>query len=305
MNIQDKNVYEYLINFADDRTILNMLSVNRKFSDDAFFKRVIKRKYPLLVTFKKDGESWRQFFVNMTYYISKLQEDFDIPYIPGSDPEKFYGQNLFLKKIPKERNIEEMKNSIIAIEAAKRGNLDIVKLAVKRGLGIGIKKFLGYTINNFNPVLEHSASHGHLDIVKYAIDNGADDLDNAMYYAAREGQLSIVKFLVDKGADNFKSSIESAAELGQFKVVKFLVEISGGIDLLDALNEAIMGGYIDIVKYLLNQGRANLNDALLTAVGVQRPDIIRLLIQSGANNINEAIQYAKDEEVEDMIQYLE
>ena len=43
------DVYEYLANFADDRTILNMLSVNKKFNDEKFFKRVIQRKYPLLL----------------------------------------------------------------------------------------------------------------------------------------------------------------------------------------------------------------------------------------------------------------
>ena len=68
----NKDVYEYLTNFADDKTILNMLSVNTKFSDDSFFKRVFERKYPLLMKFKKD-ETWRQFFIKMIYYIAKLE----------------------------------------------------------------------------------------------------------------------------------------------------------------------------------------------------------------------------------------
>ena len=48
----DKDTYEYLTNFADDRTILNMLAVNRKFNDDDFFRRVLQRKYPTLLEFK-------------------------------------------------------------------------------------------------------------------------------------------------------------------------------------------------------------------------------------------------------------
>ena len=31
------DVYGYLTNFADDKDILNMLSVNKKFNDDVFF----------------------------------------------------------------------------------------------------------------------------------------------------------------------------------------------------------------------------------------------------------------------------
>ena len=79
MDISDKNIYENIINFADNRTILNMLSVNKKFNDPIFFEKVIDRKYPLLKQFKEKNESWRQFFVKMAYYIAKLEEEYDIP----------------------------------------------------------------------------------------------------------------------------------------------------------------------------------------------------------------------------------
>jgi hypothetical protein len=39
----NKDVYEYLLNFADDRTIINMLSVNKKFNDPIFFEKLLKR----------------------------------------------------------------------------------------------------------------------------------------------------------------------------------------------------------------------------------------------------------------------
>ena len=54
----DKDTYEYLTNFADDRTILNMLAVNRKYNDDNFFRRVLQRKYPTLLDFKKKNETY-------------------------------------------------------------------------------------------------------------------------------------------------------------------------------------------------------------------------------------------------------
>jgi len=52
MNIP-KDVYEYLTNFGDDKTIVNMLSVNKTFRNEEFFKRVLERKYPMLISFKK------------------------------------------------------------------------------------------------------------------------------------------------------------------------------------------------------------------------------------------------------------
>ncbi len=77
-----KDAYEYLLNFADDKDVLNMLSVNKKFRDEKLFEKIMKRRYPLLLKFKLPRKSYKSFFIEMIYYISKLQEEFDIPYIP-------------------------------------------------------------------------------------------------------------------------------------------------------------------------------------------------------------------------------
>jgi 5-formyltetrahydrofolate cyclo-ligase len=91
MNIS-KDVYEYLTNFADDKTILNMLSVNKDFRDEKFFERVLRRKYPFLMAFRNKTETWKKLFLRMTHYIAKLEKKFGIPYIPKEDynPEQFY-----------------------------------------------------------------------------------------------------------------------------------------------------------------------------------------------------------------------
>jgi hypothetical protein len=87
-----KEVYEHLTNFADDKTILNMLSVNKKFRDEQFFERVMKRKYPELIQYKTDDETWKSFYIKMVYYIAKLKEKFRFYYDrqPGYNPEKLY-----------------------------------------------------------------------------------------------------------------------------------------------------------------------------------------------------------------------
>ena len=46
MNL-DKDTYEYLTNFADDRTVLSLLSANKKFNDPKLFERILSRKYVL------------------------------------------------------------------------------------------------------------------------------------------------------------------------------------------------------------------------------------------------------------------
>tara|TARA_R110001599_G_scaffold269447_1_gene470269 strand:+ start:1315 stop:1749 length:435 start_codon:yes stop_codon:yes gene_type:complete len=119
-----KDVYEYLANFSDDRTIINMLSVNRKFNDDGFFKRVIERKYPLLVEFEK--ENWKQLFMRKIYYIDIIEKEHGIPYIPnkGYDPEMFY------KIIGRVGNIYTTAIKM----AINGGHRSIVKIIAEKGI---------------------------------------------------------------------------------------------------------------------------------------------------------------------------
>ena len=49
-----------------------------------------------------------------------------------------------------------------------------------------------------------SAIHGHLEVVKFLVDKGANvsaDNDYALRWSANGGHLEVVKFLVSQGAD--------------------------------------------------------------------------------------------------------
>ncbi len=88
--ILSKDIYEYLLNFVDDRDVINMLSVNKKFCNEVLFERELRRRYPLLARFKKE-KSWRDFYISTIYYLEKLK-NLDIPYMKIYDfnPESIY-----------------------------------------------------------------------------------------------------------------------------------------------------------------------------------------------------------------------
>ena len=71
---------------------------------------------------------------------------------------------------------------------------------------------------------------GHLEIVKYLVDNGADvhaNDDEALRWAASNGYLEVVEYLVDNGADihaNNDGALMWATLNGRLEVVKYLVE---------------------------------------------------------------------------------
>ena len=47
MNVS-KDVYEYIMNFVNGNTLLKMTSINKKFNNDVYFERFMKRNYPKL-----------------------------------------------------------------------------------------------------------------------------------------------------------------------------------------------------------------------------------------------------------------
>ena len=49
MEVGDKDIYEYIVGLAEDKDVINMLSVNKKFNDDSYFKKVVEKRYPLLL----------------------------------------------------------------------------------------------------------------------------------------------------------------------------------------------------------------------------------------------------------------
>jgi Ankyrin repeats (3 copies) len=226
MNIP-KDIYEYLMNFLDDKTILDMLSVNKNFRDEIFFERVLRRKYPLLIEFKK--ETWKELFLRMTHYISRLEKEFGIPYFPakGYNPEEFYKNN---------------KNSKYIFEwamhwVAREGHMEIVKLMIEKGA------------TGFNSGMRYAAKGGYMEIVKLMIEKGATDFNRGMAYASEGGHMEIVKLMIEKGATDFNWGANRAVRGGHMEIVKLMVE-KGYTDFNCAMINAAKGGHMEIVDYL-------------------------------------------------------
>ena len=79
MEIGNKDVYEYISNFADDKTVINMIIARGKiFDNEKFYEKVMRKRYPLLIDFRKENETWKALYLRMVFILAKLQEDYDI-----------------------------------------------------------------------------------------------------------------------------------------------------------------------------------------------------------------------------------
>ena len=237
---KNKDVDKLILSNLDDKSLLNFCKIKNQYvqvlcQDENFWINRINSKYPYLKEHKLQNQTWRQFFIRMTYYIAKLEEEFGIPYIPakGYDPEWFYIQW---------KNNDDIYNEAL-FYAAKAGNIRIVELLMAK------------------------------------IDEDDIDINTAMARAAEGGQIEMVKFLMDQGADDFEFALNSAASEGQIEMAKFLLE-KGNIDVADieeAMSEAAEGGQLEMIKYLIDQGARDFEIAIESADLGGHPEIVEYL----------------------------
>ncbi len=189
-----KDTYEYILNFADDREIINMLLVNKKFAqkldDDNFFRKLMERKYPLLIDFKMETETWKNLYLRMVKYISLLQDEYGIPYLNVSNynPVKFYN---FGKLKP------NLLDSAIRIILTKGGNSDILRLLIDNF----IKKY-----NN----------DGYIDIKNFLVSFTSN--------AVESENIENVRVLLEKGLDDYQILLIRAINVDNFPIVRYVME---------------------------------------------------------------------------------
>ena len=230
-----KDVDREILSKVDDKELLKVCSIDKRFwndvCDDDFLKRRLLSKYPGIEKYK---EAWKDFFLKATFYISKMKEDFEYDYSEGD----FKKQYNILK--------DNVTYHYRARAAAREGELPILIYAIKKGNSNIVARY---------HYMDVAAGKGHLDIVQYLITSGLDlhnKFESTLISAVSKGHLNVVKYLVENGADIHISDdqpLTEASKRGHLNVVKYLVE-KGAVNNGEALREARNNGHLDVVQYL-------------------------------------------------------
>lgn len=210
----------------DDRSILNMLSVNKKYYSEEFFKQLFKKRFPLLSVLRKEEESWKEFYLSQIYYLDKLKREFDIPYIPVASfiPNKIYHQTkVFSGRLITLLNVY-----------SEAGNLNKVK---------EISRELGSKLDNYEAA-KFAIKGGQLPVLKYLIENQGIEIEGEEEYqterlselavlASKYGYLTILKYLVELlGEDNVSEFYHTL--MGEYGFTNWILkpEVENYIDYL-------------------------------------------------------------------------
>ncbi|AJF97067.1 ankyrin repeat protein [Pandoravirus inopinatum] len=139
--------------------------------------------------------------------------------------------------------------------AAKRGHLACLRWAVEHGCRLGRWADL---------VLCDSVRRGHIDVVRYLVDDMACPLSaNATETAAESGHLAVLQCLREAGCPWTPNVCRNAAAGGHLDILVYAHEHDCPWDIIDTCRAARAGGHKDCLAYALRHGRVP------TAAGTQ------------------------------------
>jgi len=199
-----------------------------------------------------------------------------------------------------EQLLNQARFNLNLINAVKRGDLDKTKCA-------SVDSSLEIKDKNGNTLLHLAAFGGHLDIVKYLIEKGADlhatnkNNGTPLHAAASNGKLNVVEYLIEEKKVNLEvqdkdgnTSLSLAARGGHLDVVEYLVEKGANLSVTNKSGNTPMyeAMSFDIVKYFAEKG-ANINAVnkngftlLHVAAANGNLDVVKYLIEEKGTNID-------------------
>ncbi|CAL1532640.1 unnamed protein product [Lymnaea stagnalis] len=152
------------------------------------------------------------------------------------------------------------------MEAASAGHVEVARILLEHGAGINTHS------NEFKEsALTLACYKGHLDMVKFLLEAGADqehktdEMHTALMEASMDGHVEVARLLLDSGAqvnmpaDSFESPLTLAACGGHIELASLLIERGANIEEVNdegytPLMEAAREGHEDMVALLLSQG---------------------------------------------------
>lgn len=143
----------------------------------------------------------------------------------------------------------EVLHNNALIQAARHGNLRILKHFVE-------SKFENFYTKDIHDapivIIFEAAEYGHIEIVEFAMDLGADCYDDVMILAAECGFIDIIQLMEIHGATDYSKALIAAAEHNHKSLVEYFLDngVEEGIEL--AMIGTIESDFRDIFKLLID-----------------------------------------------------
>lgn len=273
------------------RACVTNKAINKACKNEAFWKdRFIetydnayppKLGYDYANIYKKDNETWRNFYLKFAKYTDDFINNFDLLIKACSIGDMslvVYALNAIASDV-------NARQGIVLMTAVIENHEQIIKYLISHGA----------IVTGF--IFSWMCAHCSYEIIEYAIRQGVEinyDDNLPLRKAAQQKRWDIVKLLISLGANMHAKDDEiliHAASYGDVKFVKFLLDNGANINRgtyykNKPLYRGVSSGNPDMVKYLLDRGAENNINFVWEAVNRGKLEIVKILVEKGGIDIN-------------------
>jgi ankyrin repeat protein len=127
-------------------------------------------------------------------------------------------------------------------------------------------------------------------------------MDLILQYASWYGDQNLVELSIEKGANLLTSALNYAIKGENIDLVRFFLHQTRNKS--NAFITAVGKGNRAIVDLMIENGAHNFNQGLFTAISSNKLEMVSLMLEKGATNLNEAFEYALNDNNKDIALYL-
>jgi ankyrin repeat protein len=177
----------------------------------------------------------------------------------------------------------------IASYAAQNGEYKLLKYLVEK-LELNPFESIEYV---FQDPLYLAAKGNHTDIIEYLLRFPGYDANRGLYGASEAGGSSavaaltpngtdLIKYFMDQGANNFNQALEYAARGNHDDIIQYFLNLIPNPELDKIIKGSIYGNYFDLYLKYFTRDYIDLQRALAFAVSKKRDQFVQHLLDNGA-----------------------
>jgi hypothetical protein len=262
---------EILFRVEDDEDLLRVCSANKyafkEVCNDKFFQNRTVKKFPKTVPLKPKEMTWKNYYLNLLYYIDKLKREYDFDYKGERDPEEIY-------------NILLIDNHEVGLERATQKNYtNLVKYFIDKGL---VDEY-----EDWDTILGEATGNENKELIDIAIERGATDFDHALYEAAKVNNKELIKFFLDKGADSNRG-LSGAAERKNVNLINYFLSLKNDVwSWNEIMLGASEGGHYDLAMEAIKNGDREIlifDNAMFLSAESGNLDLLKYFIEVEQTN---------------------
>lgn len=198
------------------------------------------------ILLQEEGDSWKQ---AINACVPSLAAHYQIR-VPEDCGFKAFLQEYYEQRLAREYQIS-LDDRLC--KYAKKGDWRMVRFIMLKAKGDWGPGLVEEDVMMAG--LMGAARGGHLDLVQFFVERGADDWDFAIEAAARGGDGKIIAFILEKSKGNFNPGcgLCGAARSGRLELVKFFLALPKARPHNSPILAAARGGHQNIVTLLMEQ----------------------------------------------------